>query len=153
MSRSSAFDGRSPSGTAKTCLAKTRGNRSHLLKKVSIVALTIYILDILIAAQKMKDSPLDFTDDVILREDLDRVVTRIPDEFWTADWKAKELDTSASRQLLLNALNLLDSNVRFGRQWWEHVNLIDLAELNDGNSPSAQGQEIKKARKVKKKKA
>ncbi|MET4037900.1 MULTISPECIES: DGQHR domain-containing protein [unclassified Bradyrhizobium] len=127
-------------------------DRSHLLEKVSIVALTIYILDSLVAAQRMNDSPLDFTDDDILHEYLDRVVTRIPDDFWTADWKAKELDTSAGRQLLLDALNLIDSNVRFGRQWWEHVGLIDLAELKD-RSPAKVANKSKKTKKAKKKKA
>lgn len=125
-------------------------NRSHLLEKVSIVALTIYILDSLVAAQRMKDSPVDFTDDDILHEYLDRVVTRIPDDFWTADWKAKELDTSAGRQLLLDALNLIDSNVRFGRQWWEHVSLIDLAELKD-RSPARAVKKSKKAKAAKRK--
>lgn len=130
--------------------ANKPGKRSHLLEKVSIVALTIYILDSLIAAQRMKDSPLDFTDDMVLHEYLDRVVTRIPDEFWTAEWTKKELDTSAGRQLLLEALNLIDSNVRFGRPWWEHVSLIDLTELKDGNSNSVQ--KNKKSKKAKKKK-
>jgi len=42
----------------------------------------------------MAESPIDFTDEDVLLECGDRVFTRIPEEFWTADWKAKELDTS-----------------------------------------------------------
>lgn len=42
----------------------------------------------------MAESPMDFTDEDVLFDYVARVFMRIPEEFWTADWKAKELDTS-----------------------------------------------------------
>jgi hypothetical protein len=102
---------------------------SHLLQKVSIYALTIYILDTLEAAQRMTDTPLDFTDEANLATYVDRVVLRIPEEFWTTEWQTKELDTSAGRELLLDALKIIDSNVRFNRPWYDKVPLVDPAQL------------------------
>jgi DGQHR domain-containing protein len=113
----------------------TPQNRSHLLQKVSISAMTVYVLDSLEAAQRMNEKPLDFTEEDTLHRYLDRVVSRIPIEFWTTEWRSKELDTSGGRQLLLDSLKMIDSNVRFDRPWYDKVALIDPADLADNYEP------------------
>lgn len=111
--------------------------QSRLLLKVSIYALTVYILDSMVAKQRNEDTPIDFTDESTLSDLVGRVVQRIPQEFWTADWKLTELDTASGRQKLLEALQIIDSNVRFSRPWYDSVPLIDPALLSEQPSGSA----------------
>lgn len=103
---------------------------SRLLQKVSIHALTVYVLESMIAKQRMDDTPTDFTNEVTLDNLVERVVTRIPEKFWITEWKATQLDTSSGRQLLLDALQVIDSNVRFSRPWYDKVSLVDPALIS-----------------------
>ena len=75
------------------------------------------------------DEAIDFTDVTTLDELVSRVVERIPLEFWTTEWRAKELDTALGRKLLLDALNVIESNVRFKRNWYDGVSMVDPALL------------------------
>ncbi|MDA9393041.1 hypothetical protein WN73_21195 [Bradyrhizobium sp. CCBAU 45394] len=131
--------------------ANTAEKPSHLLQKVSIIVLTIYVLDSLEAAQRMADQPLDFANEEIFAISVDRVLKRIPLEFWTVEWQQKELDTGAGRDVLLEALKTIDSNARYGRPWYDRVALVDpgdLTEQYDRPHPSK-----KKAKKATKKRA
>jgi len=98
---------------------------THLLEKVSIYALTVYVLDSMVGKQRSADDPIDFANEKILSDQVTRVVDRIPESFWTTEWTGKELDTSLGRKKLLDALEVIDSNVRFGRTWYDGVSLID----------------------------
>jgi DGQHR domain-containing protein len=113
--------------------------KSRLLLKVSIYALTVYVLESMVAKQRNEDTPIDFTTEDTLNGLVERVILRIPEEFWTADWKVTELDTGLGRQTLLEALQIIDSNVRFSRPWYDKVPLIDpamLKERSKKHSPS-----------------
>lgn len=99
--------------------------KSHLLQKVSIYALTVFILDNLIAAQTISDIPLDFTDDRTLHTYTERLVDRIPGEFWTIEWTMTGLDTPSGRSTLINELQAISANVRHGRPWYENLSIID----------------------------
>src|SRR3546814_14960491 len=79
----------------------------------------------MVAKQRNEDEPVDFTDDEALTELVTRVINRIPEAFWAAEWKVKELDTSLGRQKLLENLQIIDSNARFRRPWYEGVTFID----------------------------
>ena len=98
---------------------------SRLLQKVSIYALTAYVLDSMISRQRNADERIDFTKEDVLNAQVIRVVDRIPEEFWKAEWTAKQLDTSLGRQLLVETLQIIDSNVRFKRAWYDRVSFID----------------------------
>src|SRR3546814_7214311 len=98
---------------------KVWSQKGHLLHKVSIYAQTYYILESMVAKQRDEDEPVDFTDDEALTELVTRVINRIPEAFWAAEWKVKELDTSLGRQKLLENLQIIDSNARFRRPWYE----------------------------------
>lgn len=133
-----------------------RGNvwnaESHLLQKVSIYALTVYVLDSMVASQRNADEPIDFTEEETLNSLVVRVVKRIPEDFWIAEWTGKELDTSSGRQRLVEALQVIDSNSRFGRTWYDNVSLIDpalLAGQNYGGKPKS-GKKVAATKQMKK---
>lgn len=104
-------------------------NQCRLLHKASIYALTVFILETMVARLRTTDEVIDFTDVTTLDELVTRVVERIPLEFWTTEWKSKELDTTLGRRLLLDALNVIESNVRFKRNWYDSVSMVDPALL------------------------
>ena len=110
---------------------------SRLLLKVSIYALTVYILESMVAFQRNADSPIDFTEDGVLDAQVKRLVERIPEEFWRANWTLKELDTSSGRAKVVEALQIIDSNVRFQRPWHDKVPLIDPALLPEPKSDAS----------------
>jgi hypothetical protein len=99
--------------------------QSHLLQKVSIYALTVFILDNLVAAQTVSEVSIDFTDDQVLGQWVEKLVRVIPAEFWTAEWTMTELDTRSGRATLVNAFQVIASNVKFGRGWYEDLSIID----------------------------
>jgi DGQHR domain-containing protein len=100
---------------------------SRLLMKVSIYALTVFILDSMVAKQRTADEQVDYTDVKTLDALVERIVSRIPVQFWTTEWKSKELDTASGRKIVLDALSVVDSNVRYGRTWYDGVGIIDPA--------------------------
>jgi DGQHR domain-containing protein len=122
-----------------------RWPESRLLTKVSVWGLTVYILDSMVAKQRNEDLPIDFTSDGVLKDHVTRVVSRIPEQFWTADWKLKELDTASGRQTLLESLQVMDSNVRFSRPWYDRVPLIEPALL-DGDTQQGSARRAVKGR-------
>jgi hypothetical protein len=95
--------------------------------KVSIYALTVFILDSMVAKQRTADEQVDYTDVKTLDALVERIVSRIPVQFWTTEWKSKELDTASGRKIVLDALSVVDSNVRYGRTWYDGVGIIDPA--------------------------
>ncbi len=102
-------------------------DESRLLMKVSIYALTVFILDSMVAKLRTADDPVDFTDVETLDALVERIVSRIPEPFWTTEWTSKELDTASGRKIVLDALSVIDSNVRYGRAWYDGVGIIDPA--------------------------
>lgn len=118
---------------------------SRLLMKVSIYALTVYILDSMVAKQRTADEPIDYTDVETLDALVDRIVSRIPVEFWTTEWTSKELDTASGRKTILDALGVIDSNVRYGRTWYDGVGMIDPA-LVHGQTYAKAAKKVRRAR-------
>lgn len=119
---------------------------SRLLMKVSIYALTVYILDSMVAKQRTADEPTDYTDVETLDVLVERIVSRIPVEFWTTEWTSKELDTASGRKTILDALGVIDSNVRYGRTWYDGVGMIDPA-LVHGQTYAKAAKKVRKASK------
>ena len=129
--------------------------KSKLLEKVSIYALTVYLLDSMVSRQRNSDERVDFSSDAVLEEQIERVLGRIPEQFWTVEWTAKEMDTSLGRGNLINALNIIDSNARFKRPWYENVTFIKPGLLKEaaatGPAPKAKKGKGRKADAVVKK--
>ena len=114
---------------------------THLLEKVGIHALTVYILGSLMAAQQVNDSPIDLTDEEELTPVVERLVNGIPGTFWKMPWKATELDTKIGREILIEALQTISSNVRHDRDWYDNVELIDVGQVRDfeSSAPAKKG--------------
>lgn len=113
----------------KQIYANAWSKESRLLQKVSINVMTNYVLESMLQSQRAADDLVDFTDEAVLKKHVERVVRRIPEEFWMAEWKVKELDTSAGRGILAEALSIIDSNVRFRRPWADGVSWVDMSSL------------------------
>jgi DGQHR domain-containing protein len=103
--------------------------KSRLLLKVSIYALTVFVLDSLVAAQTVNETPIDFTDDETLDRYVERLVKMIPAGFWTAEWSMTELDTRSGRETLVKDLQVISSNNRHGRTWYESLSTIDAGSV------------------------
>ena len=99
----------------------------NLLKKVSLYALTDFLLEEMRA--KARSETIDYTADGALKAVIIRQLKRIPTEFWLSVWKAKELDTSAGRQILLDTLATIESNSRFERPWTDGIRIVDTSLL------------------------
>lgn len=107
----------------------TQKEPQHLLQKATIHALTTYILDNLETVRRMSDDSIDFTEEETLFKYVDKMIERIPGEFWSTQWSASGLDTDAGRQRLLEALKMIDLNARNKSTWYDKVSLIDPAVL------------------------
>ncbi len=124
---------------------------SKLLHKVSIHVITVYLLESMISRQRNTDDLVDFTSVAVLEDQVRRVIGRIPEQFWTMEWKAKELDTSLGRKVLMEALGVIDSNARFNRIWYENVAFIDAnLVVKEAASSKSTGGRKKAAKAVKK---
>ena len=125
---------------------------SRLLTKVAIYALTVFILDNMLSTQRSSDKPIDFADGDQLEKLVQRVTARIEAQFWTAEWTLTELDTASGRQRLVEALQIIESNKRFGRAWYDNVPFIDPALLHGQSykqKPKKPAPKTKKAKKNK----
>ncbi|BBQ09950.1 MULTISPECIES: DGQHR domain-containing protein [Stenotrophomonas] len=130
-----------------------RAGDSKLLQKVGIYALTVYLLESMISRQRNSDDVIDFSNTQVLEEQVNRVVGRIPEQFWTMEWKSKEMDTSSGRAKLIETLEIIDSNARFNRPWYERVSFVDANQVvESGGASNARAKATKKtARKLVKK--
>src|SRR3546814_20062233 len=93
------------------------------------------------------DWPVDVTDDVAVIGLVKRVINRITVTFWAAEGNVKELDTSLGRQKLLENRQIIDSNARFRRPWYEGVTFIDPTLLAGQEYDTAGKKKAKKATK------
>lgn len=120
---------------------------SRLLQKVSIYALTVFILDNMISAQTVSDVPIDFADDKTLEQFVEKLVKQIPAEFWTAEWTLTELDTRGGREAVIRELQVITSNIRHGRPWYDSLSIIDPSTLAESHQASTKPKHRRAARK------
>jgi DGQHR domain-containing protein len=109
-------------------------NKTHLLEKVSIVALTIFILDSLATHRGMSEGPIDYTVVATAESAIQRSIDKIPDDFWTAQWSVKELDTRLGQDLLVRTLRMITANALNDRPWYEDLEIISPAALSSSKS-------------------
>lgn len=103
--------------------------QSQLLKKVSIYAVTRYVLDSMSSSQRGASEPLDLLDSENLAAEVQRALKHIPEVFWLSEWTSKELDTSSGRQRVVEALEVIDANGRYKRPWHTSVSVVDSATV------------------------
>ena len=96
---------------------------SKLLQKVGLVALTTFVIEDLVPLADRGD--IDLADPDATRKEIeDNVLAYLDPEFWQREWAAKSLDTSAGRQLVVEALTTMRRNLRRGVNWDADLQLL-----------------------------
>lgn len=96
---------------------------SRLLAKVGVVTLTTFVIDDLTPLADR--GAIDLSDPTVVDVEIRKILGSLTPAFWTSEWAAKSLDTSAGRQLVVDALIQVRRNVRRGVPWHADVSLID----------------------------
>ena len=99
---------------------------SKLMHKVSIIAVTNYFTDMLIARYDLDG--IDVTDPEEVKKIVKSLLKNQTPEFWTADWSIKISDAQAVRSKIVKSLIQVSRNVRSQAPWNQDVDLIDLRE-------------------------
>lgn len=103
---------------------------SRLLQKVGLVTLTTFVVEDLVPLADRGD--VDLSDPDAVRDEIDKnILSYLVPDFWSREWAAKSLDTSAGRQLVVDALTTIRRNVRRGVEWDADVRLVLDAESTD----------------------
>ena len=94
-----------------------------LLSKVGVVTLTTFIIDDLTPLADR--GSIDLADPDAVVDEVRQILDDLTPAFWTSEWTAKSLDTSAGRKLVVDALTQVRRNCRRGNPWYADVDLID----------------------------
>lgn len=106
----------------------TKNKDSNLLKKSTIVALTEFIILESKSAQRYSGfSFLDFSETTIKEKVLEHTIFKIPNEFFTADWKVG-LDTSGGKDLIKESLDMIIDNIENNKHWDERIPVLKKSE-------------------------
>ena len=97
--------------------------QSKLLQKVGVVTFTTFVIEDLVPLADRGD--IDLADpDAVRKEVENNILAWLDPGFWQSEWSAKSLDTSAGRQLVVEALTTVRRNMRRDVAWDRHVSLI-----------------------------
>lgn len=103
---------------------------SKLLQKVGLVSLTTFVIEDLVPLADRGD--IDLADPDATRKEIeDNILSYLDSEFWEREWAAKSLDTSAGRQLVVEALTTMRRNLRRGVNWDADLKLLVQADQDD----------------------
>lgn len=103
---------------------------SKLLQKVGLVTLTTFVIEDLVPLAD-RDG-IDLADpDATRKEIQDNILNYLDPEFWKREWAARSLDTSAGRQLVVEALTTMRRNLRRDIKWDADLRLLVDADQDD----------------------
>ena len=102
---------------------------SRLLGKVGIVTLTAFVIDDLTPLVDRGDVDIDDPD--VVRGEVSKILSSLSPEFWRSEWTARSLDTSAGRQLVVDALTQIRRNNRRNLAWYADVDLVATPDPSD----------------------
>ena len=103
---------------------------SKLLQKVGLVTLTTFIIEDLVPLADRGD--IDLADPDATRKEIeDNILDYLDPEFWKREWTAKSLDTSAGRQLVVDALTTMRRNLRRPVNWDADLQLLVEADQDE----------------------
>jgi DGQHR domain-containing protein len=97
---------------------------SKLMYKISIVAMTTYMTEGLVAKYDWDD--LDITDPEKIRADAQRLLSSQKPEFWRCEWTIRVSDTKVVQDKIVEALTRISRNVRADQPWHEDVDIVTL---------------------------
>ncbi len=87
-----------------------------------MVTLTSFIIDDLTPLVDRGD--IDISNPDTVREEVQKILATLTPAFWTSEWSARSLDTSAGRQLVVDALIQIRRNNRRDIPWYTDVQLV-----------------------------
>lgn len=98
---------------------------SKLLQKVGIVSMTMFVIEDLVPLADRGD--IDLSSPTEVRAEIeDNIFGYLLPDFWQHDWTARSLDTSAGRQLVVDALKQVRRNLRRNIKWNTEVGLVNV---------------------------
>ena len=95
---------------------------SRLLGKAGLVAMTQFLLEDL--TPLVDRDRLDAANPDEVQAEATDVLRDLEPDFWTSDWTMTSLDTSAGRQLIVEALQKVRRNRRKGEAWFAGISLV-----------------------------
>lgn len=95
---------------------------SKLLSKVGVVTLTTFVIDDLTPLADR--GTIDLSNPDAVGNEVRSILNSLTPAFWTSEWTAKSLDTSAGRKLVVDALTQVRRNILRGNSWYADVALI-----------------------------
>lgn len=101
-------------------------SESKLLSKVGVVTLTTFVIDDLTPLADR--GTIDLSDPSTVEAEVRSILDSLTPAFWTSEWTAKSLDTSAGRKIVVDALTQVRRNTRRGNPWYADVDLIDTSD-------------------------
>jgi DGQHR domain-containing protein len=104
---------------------------SPLLKKVGVVTLTTFVIDDL--TPLVDRGTIDIADPDVVRDEVSKILASLTPEFWTSEWTSSSLDTSAGRQLVVDALTQIRRNNRRDLPWYADVDLVAIPDQTEGS--------------------
>lgn len=95
---------------------------SRLMLKVSILAMTSYITELLVARYDYGD--LDLANPDVVRENARRLLEMQVKEFWQSEWTIRINDSKSVQDKLVETLTLIARNIRAGLSWHEGIDMV-----------------------------
>ena len=103
---------------------------SKLLQKVGLVTLTTFVIEDLVPLADR--GTIDLADPDATRTEIERnILDHLEPEFWQREWAAKSLDTSAGRQLVVDALTTMRRNLKRNERWDADLRLLLGSDQNN----------------------
>ena len=115
--------------TAKTKWPELWHTDSRLLSKVGVVTLTSFIIEDL--APLADRGQVDLSDPSSIEKEVGDILDNLEPDFWTTEWTAKSLDTSAGRRLVIDDLIQIRRNVLRGLPWSTDLSLVGSGTSNE----------------------
>lgn len=116
--------------TIMNCWPDLWSAESKLLQKVGLVTLTTFVIEDLVPLADRGD--IDLANPEATRKEIeDNILDYLDPEFWKREWAAKSLDTSAGRQLVVDALTTMRRNLRRGAKWDANLRLLVDADQDE----------------------
>ena len=101
---------------------------SSLLTKVGIICLTEYVTNSMVGSYDL--GTFDLTNMDAVERRVRELLSYQSETFWTLGWPAKGYDTTAGRHAILDALIQISRNLREGLDWFEEVDVLSEADLD-----------------------
>jgi DGQHR domain-containing protein len=112
------------------------GEYRNLFKKPTIQAITEHVADAINQRVINSADPVDITDADFIADVTRGFMAKIPEDFWTAEWLLKGLDTHAGRRIILNDIASIKKAMNLGQgaaagDWKAKLQLYRIDEENE----------------------